>query len=186
MNRSHSRELVHRIEAIKEGLEIQDSEIMAVIQDTIDMDQKSVEDIIRAEGSMIAHEDFIYSIENIFLSSQTLQTIREHNDEPSSEWAFLKDTERTLINNTIKLLKKTSLEYQLSRAELMILRKEVIDFVQSRLRKINSNLVPGEIINLIIQNYSYIDSLKNLGFYKNQEGYLEKYFLDENLVYKKK
>jgi len=185
MNRTTSRELTHRISAIREGLKINDEKILKMMEETKKIDDMAVEDIIRKEGEIIAQENFIYDLENIYLSSQDLKTIREYKDEPSSEWPFLTTSEKSLINNTLKILKKTSLEYRLSRAELMILRKEVIDFVQTRLKTIKSGLTPRDIINIIVNDYTYIDSLKNLGLYKDDDGYLNKYFLDDNLIYKK-
>jgi hypothetical protein len=185
MNRTTSRELANRIQAIKEGLKINDEKILKMMEETKKIDDMAIEDILRKEGEIIAQDNFIYDLENVFLSSQDLKTIREFKDVPSEEWTFLKKSEKALINNTIKILKKTSLEYRLSRAELMILRKEVIDFVQTRLKTIKSELTPREIINIIVNDYTYIDSLKNLGLYKDEDGYLNKYFLGDDLVYKK-
>jgi len=188
MNRTTSRELSHRINSIQQGLELQsmsDKSLLSLLLETKRMDESTIEDLIKNEGEMIAQEEFIYTVENLFLESQTLQKIREYKDFSSEDWNFLTPKEQNIINNTIKLLKKTTLEYTLTRAELMIMRKEIIDFVTNRLKQLNSTLNPTELINIIINNYTYLDTLNNLGYDKDEDGYLSKFYLDENLSYKK-
>lgn len=187
MTRTTSRELAHRISSIQKGLEldkINDRDLLALLIETRKMDDTAMEIILKKEGEMIAQENFIYSIENQFLQSQTLQTIREYKETSSDDWGFLNKDEQDIIYNTIKILKKTTLEYTLERADLMIMRKEAIDFIQTRLKTLNSTLNANEIIDIIINNYTYLDTLKNLGYNKNSDDILSKYYLDENLVYR--
>jgi len=187
MTRTTSRELAHRINAIKDGLELEKlnegNNLLELLLETRKMDESGIEMILKNEGEMIAQEEFIYSIENEFLKAQTLQKIREYKDEPSEDWDFLNKDEKSIIYNTIKLLKKTELEYRLNRADLMVMRKEVIDLVQTRLKSIKSNKKPQDIINAIINNYTYLDTLKNLGVTK-EDDIINKYFLDDDLVYR--
>ena len=187
MTRTTSRELAHRINAIKDGLELEKlnegNNLLELLLETRKMDESSIEMILKNEGEMIAQEEFIYSIENEFLKAQTLQKIREYKDKPSEDWDFLNKDEKNIIYNTIKLLKKTELEYRLNRADLMVMRKEVIDLVQTRLKSIKSNKKPQDIINAIINNYTYLDTLKNLGVTK-EDDIINKYFLDDDLVYR--
>ena len=187
MTRTTSRELAHRINAIKDGLELEKlnegNNLLELLLETRKMDESGIEMILKNEGEMIAQEEFIYSIENEFLKAQTLQKIREYKDEPSEDWDFLNKDEKSIIYNTIKLLKKTELEYRLNRADLMVMRKEVIDLVQTRLKSIKSNKKPQDIINTIINNYTYLDTLKNLGVTK-EDDIINKYFLDDDLVYR--
>jgi len=67
----------------------------------------------------------------------------------------------------------------------MILRKEVIDFVTNRLKSVKSDKKPKEIINTIINNYTYLDTLNELG-YDKKDDIFKKYYLDDNLVYRLK
>jgi len=187
MTRTTSRELAYRINAIKDGLELEKlnegNNLLELLLETRKMDESGIEMILKNEGEMIAQEEFIYSIENEFLKAQTLQKIREYKDKPSEDWDFLNKDEKNIIYNTIKLLKKTELEYRLNRADLMVMRKEVIDLVQTRLKSIKSNKKPQDIINAIINNYTYLDTLKNLGVTK-EDDIINKYFLDDDLVYR--
>lgn len=186
MTRTTSRELANRIQNIKDALDLKDDKISDLLIEARYNDEKNIEDILRKEGEMMAQEEFIYTLENEFLKTQTLQKIREYKEYSSDEWDFLSNQEKNIIQNTIKILKKTSLEYSLKRAELMILRKEVIDFVTTKLKNIDSSKKPTDIINIIIDNYTYLDTLKNLGYNKEKDGYLRKYYLDEDLMFKLK
>ena len=64
-----------------------------------------------------------------------------------------------IIYNTINILKRTELEYRLNRADLMIMRKEVIDLVTSRLKSIKSDTHQISRITLL-QESLMIQSLK--------------------------
>lgn len=188
MTRTTSRELAHRINSIKDGLKLEElnkgDNLLELLLETRKMDESGIEMILRNEGEMIAQEEFIYSLENEFLKTQTLQKIREYKDKPSEDWDFLNKDEQNIIYNTIKLLKKTELEYQLNRADLMIMRKEVIDLVTTRLKSIKSDKKPKDLINIIINNYTYLDTLKELGVTKNEDDLIIKYYLDDNLIYR--
>jgi hypothetical protein len=188
LTRTTTRELANRLNSIKDGLELeeQNQSLIDLLTQTRTLDDSAIEILLKKEGAMKAQEEFVYEIENQFLKSQTLQIIRENIEEPSEEWSFLTNQEKNTIYNTIKILKKTELEFRLERADLMIMRKEVIDFVTTRLKKISSDKKPQDIINIIINNYTYIDTLRNLGYERTNDGEFIKYYLDENLLYKYK
>lgn len=187
MTRTTSRELAHRLNSIKDGLKLEElnngNNLLELLLETRKMDESGIEMILRNEGEMIAQEEFIYSIENEFLKAQTLEKIREYKEKSSEDWDFLNKDEKSIIYNTIKLLKRTELEYRLNRADLMIMRKEVIDLITTRLHSIQSDKKPTELINIIINNYTYLDTLKNLGVTK-EEDLFKKYYLDKNLIYR--
>lgn len=195
MAKESIKELAHKIKTLKTGLELgSDENIFKTLVQTKKMDDLAIENIIRNEGAMQAQEDFIYQIENEFLKEQTIYQIRRFQKKPSTEWTFLSDIQKRILNTNKDILKRTMIKYRLSRAELMILRKAVIDFVTKRLKRLElksteTKYTPEkakELINIIINNYTYIDTLRNLGFYKDPEDEFSmyKYVLDDNFRYR--
>ena len=180
--------VTERIKALQEGLDLKSLEakninLTKMLAETRELDNKAIEELIKKEGEMIAQQDFVYTIEDQILSKQSIRAIRKYKDVQSDEWKFITNEERVLIDNTARLIKKAHLEFELQKADLMIMRKEVIDFVTHRLNKIKSDKKPQDIINLIINNYSYLDTLRELGYNKNEEGEFIPYVLNNKLEY---
>jgi hypothetical protein len=67
---------------------------------------------------------------------------------------------------------------------LFILRKETINFITKKLKSIKSIFEPKEIIDIIINNYGYINNLKELNY--DEHNIFNRYYLDDDLIYRLK
>jgi len=159
-----TNDLKMRYEAIKDGLEIEDEKILEMLMDTIAYDEQGIAIVIKLESSIKTLKDYYESIKRKYLSKLDLKDIYKYKELDIEEWDFLsKDEEETLFN--IKFfIRKQKREYMLARADLMILRKAVIDFIENYISKNNIKTVPFDIITKIINNYTYKDSMFNLGY----------------------
>jgi hypothetical protein len=182
--RKSIKELKYRYNAIKDGLNISDENTMKMLIETKHLDDEAIERIIKMEGEKIAIEKAIYDIENLFLSEQNIDIIYEYKDVHSDEWDFLNKDMKKILRINEKILKDVKLIYLIDKAELMIMRKAVLEFVENRKNLKNISNI-DEVLRYIINNYTYIDTLKDLGYKIIEDKdnlYLEKYILDEETL----
>jgi len=190
MRNISAQELSYRYNAIKENLQISSDEIMDMLIETRRQDDMGIEEIIRGEGAKQSINNFLLFIEDSFLSDLDIKEIYKYKDIETSEWDFLSFEEQSLLKNTESFYKEIYKDYMLNRAYLMIMRKEVTNFVEVTLKKINSKPSSekfNEIVNYIINNYTYADTMKALGFdvqqdKETQEILLARYRLDEETL----
>ena len=186
-NRTSTDELKYRYEALREGLKITDEETLKMLQTTREHDDIGMEIILRNEGEKIALYNFIFDIEESFLSTLEIEEIYQYKELDTKEWDFLSKEQILVLSNTLKLYKSIQREYLLNRADLMVLRKEVDNFVRYHIK--GNKKLYKDMINHIINNYSYSDSLRKLGFTSVKEDgviFIEKMYLNEKtLRYKK-
>jgi len=190
------QELKYRYERLRDGLQIESNEIMNMLTETRREDDKGIEAIIRGEGEKNIINNFMIDIEDSFLGSQDIDTIYKYLDRSPEEWDFITEEQKAILRNTENFYKRIKRNYMLYRAYLMILRKEVINFVEVTIKKLNNkdeiqqSELFKEMTRYIISNYTYKDTMKELGFevqrYEElKEDKLYRYKLDEKkLIYK--
>jgi len=190
------QELKYRYERLRDGLQIESDEIMNMLTETRREDDKGIEAIIRGEGEKNIINNFMIDIEDSFLSSQNIDTIYKYLDKSPEEWDFITEEQKAILRNTENFYKRLKRNYMLYRAYLMILRKEVINFVEVTIKKLDNkdeiqqSELFKEMTKYIISNYTYKDTMKELGFEVQRdeelkEDKLYRYKLDKkNLVYK--
>jgi len=190
------QELKYRYERLRDGLQIESDEIMNMLIETRREDDKGIEAIIRGEGEKNIINNFMIDIEDSFLGSQDIDTIYKYLDRSPEEWDFITEEQKAILRNTENFYKRIKRNYMLYRAYLMILRKEVINFVEVTIKKLNNkdeiqqSELFKEMTRYIISNYTYKDTMKELGFevqrYEElKEDKLYRYKLDEKkLIYK--
>jgi len=182
--RTSTKELQHRYKALKEGLEIDNNEIMQMLMETRQHDDYGIEVIIKSDGAKKAINNFILEIEKNILSSQNIGNIYKYKKTKPKDWPFITTEEESILRNTTNFYKEMKLKYMVNRAELMIMRKEVFEFV----RTVGTAENFKEMIKYIINNYTYYDTLKSLGFSPTEvegETSLVPYKLDpDTLLYK--
>jgi len=190
------QELKYRYERLRDGLQIESDEIMNMLIETRREDDKGIEAIIRGEGEKNIINNFMIDIEDSFLGSQDIDTIYKYLDKSPEEWDFITEEQKAILRNTENFYKRIKRNYMLYRAYLMILRKEVINFVEVTIKKLDNkdeiqqSELFKEMTRYIISNYTYKDTMKELGFevQRNEElkeDKLYRYKLDEKkLVYK--
>jgi hypothetical protein len=133
------------------------------------------------------------NIEDSYLAEQELSTIYEYKEKDPMEWVFLTEEQKSILRSTENFYKNVKKEYIINRADLMILRKEVTNFVTVVLKNlikeknIDNTDRFDEIINYVINNYTYSDTMKSLGFLpsvdeETNEVFLERYKLDEETL----
>jgi hypothetical protein len=187
------QELKYRYEELRNGLGIDDEEIMNMLINTRMQDDMGIEIIIRGEGEKTAINNFLMNIEDKYLSEQDLDTIYKFKEKNSLNWDFLSDEQLAILRNTEKFYNNIKKDYIINRADLMILRKEVTNFVTVTLKRLikDKNIDNtdrfDEFINYIINNYTYSDTIKELGFNPSidedtNEIFLERFRLDEKTL----
>ena len=196
MKRFSAQELKYRYERLREGLQIESDEIMDMLIETRKEDDKGIEAIIRGEGEKNIINNFMLDIEDSYLAAQDIGTIYKSLEKEPEEWDFITEDQKAILRNTENFYKRVQRDYLLYRAYLMIMRKEVINFVEVTVKKMNNkdeiqqSGLFKEMTKYIINNYTYKDSMRELGFdvqrdEDTNEDKLYRYKLDEEkLVYK--
>ena len=193
VDRTSKQELKYRYECLREGLQIKDLDILEMLIETRRQDDMGIEEIIKSEGEKKAANNFLLEIEDGFLSKQDINNIYKFKDKEPDSWDFLTDEQKSILENTENFYKQIKRDYLLNRADLMILRKEVTNFVTVIMKnllkdkKIDNMDNFNEIVSYIINNYTYQDTMKGLGFsvYLDEEIneiYLERYKIDEKTL----
>ena len=185
--RTSTQELKYRYQELKEGLQIDDKEILDMLQKTRKHDDMGLEIIIRSEGEKIAINNFIFDIEDDYLRERSIEEIYKYKEISTDDWDFLTKKQKTILRNTLNFFKSVQREYLLNRADLMILRKEVDNFVRYSLAKVNSTANYEDMVRHVINNYSYSDSMRGYGFSVTQSSdgsmvYLNPLELDEKTL----
>jgi len=165
--RKNNLELKDNFSILADKLNLNEHEMSLLYENYIKQDEINIEYCLRSEGSINAISDFITDIENVYLSELDISEIYNFKDKNSSEWFFLDITKTNNIYNTILLLEEYYRNLDINKSQLMILRKEVNEFVMNRLKVLRDNTIPSDVVNHIIDNYTYEGTLFNLGFDKD-------------------
>jgi len=193
MAKLSQQELKYRYKELREGLGIDSDEIMDMLVNTRIQDDKGIEAIIRGEGEKAIINSFLLDIEDKYLGEQDIDNIYKNKDKSPSDWKFLSEERKSILRNTENFYKTVKKDYMLNRANLMILRKEVTNFVTVVLKNlvksknIDNTSRFNEFVNYIIRNYTYSDTIKSLGFNpiiddETKEIYLKRLKLDEKTL----
>ncbi len=128
------------------------------------------------EKTIVEHNAF-YEMDNIINESidHLLQKYTKDDISNYINGGRLSNNDENLINNLIKLKNKSEISFKKSKGSLHILRKntwyilnEMYNDSEIDKKKINI-LLYKELLNYLIENYSYSDTLKNKGYNDNLE-----------------
>jgi len=160
-----------KIELLLEAIDTESEEIKELLENTLTIDLNATEEIIRLNSEMLLLEDIIFDIEDELLKQQDISTIRKYKEIPSEEWPFMNTNYKKILYNTKRKHKIAKLNFSVAKAELIIMRKAVDDFIKKLLKKSNPSKELMDLITPILENYSYEDTLNSLYVTKNFEKY---------------
>jgi len=160
-----NKELKERFHNIKEKCEVQEQDLN-LMKDIIDSDIFGLSVVLYDEGMARKLKKILHDITIEFLkeySNGDYEIFSEYYKKSLDEWDFLNKDQLRIIKNINNMYKESLQKYFEDRGDLMIFRKTVNNFIASRLKNKESMDDLHETRNYLLNNYSYQDSLYNLG-----------------------
>lgn len=189
--KTSNSELKERLFQIEQLLEIKEGDL-EMLKSVIDNDILGISIILNNEGSIKRLTKEISQIKILMLKEYTkgnyelFKTYYENEISQTGHWDFLSESQKKLLKRLNKLYKNLVQKYFENRGDLMLYRKTINSFISSKLKNKESLSDLKEVRSYLINNYSYYDTLKNLGLNPEigKDGFvkLNKLKLNENGV----
>jgi len=163
--RVSKNELKERLYEIQEKLEVSPEEL-DILADVIDNDIYGLSIILISEGYIRKCKYHIEEIKNKFLkdfSNGDYDIFKKYYKKDMRTWTFLSEEQKRIIRSFDKLYKQSLKDYFINRGDLMIFRKTFNSFISSRVKNKEDIEDIKLVRNYLMNNYSYYDSLYNLG-----------------------
>lgn len=184
--KTSNAEIKDRFHEIQQKMELSPNDL-GILKNVIDNDIFGVSVILHDEGIIRRLAKELEEVKLIFLKEHAAgdyNIFKKYYKADGYEWDFLTKSQKELLGKLSKSYKKIVQKYFEDRGDLMIYRKSVNSFISSKLKNKESLEDLQEVRGYLLNNYSYHDTLMELGLNPEigEDGFvkLDKLVLDEN------
>lgn len=160
-----SIELAEMMSEIESLLELSDED-KEIVSSVIENDTYALSVILMNEGIIRKNLQELNRVKLDFLkkySDEDYGIFKKYNVLPLEEWDFLNEEQKAVLKILSSVYTNSINEYFEDRGDLMIYRKTINSFLSCRLVSDNPTEDLEKVRNYLMHNYSYNDSILNLG-----------------------
>lgn len=158
------RELKFKLNYLEENLVLDHPQVRQMLEGVMSENKSAVGIMFKNEGKIQGFHQGIKMITDFFLSELPYDRLMYYRDIPITEWDFLTEDKKFMLNNLSELYEKYSIGYMEDKADLIILRKTMLYFIQNKLESVNKYVDVTDILYTLTDEYAYEDTLVNNGF----------------------
>lgn len=158
------REIKFKLNYLEENLVLDHPQVRQMLESVMSENKAYIGIMFKDEGRIAGFLQGMKFITDSFLKELPYEKILEYRDKDVVEWDFLSDDRKSILNNLNELYKVYATKYIDDKAELIILRKTMLYFIQNKLEKVNKYVDVTDILYTLTDEYAYEDTLVNSGF----------------------
>ena len=163
--KSSSYELKERLFELNNLIDIGENH-KDVLENIIENDIMAISIILSDEGLIRRIKKELYKIKILFLkdySNGDYEVFKKYKKLPEGQWDFLTNNQKEIIGFLEKGYKSSLQSYFENRGDMMIIRKTINNFISNNIKNKESINDLNKVRNYLMNNYSYQDTLYNLG-----------------------